>query len=85
MSGVQCMAQLAVEVGRCGSQGAVRGTLGTGLRDRRARAVCGALLLDAVGTCCPARVALLWCEPRFPARKRHFAAIVGRAQGDSAL
>ena len=28
--------------------------------------VCGALLLDAVGTCCAARVALLWCEPRFP-------------------
>ena len=39
VSGVQCMAQLAVEVGRCGSRGAVRGTQGSGRRDRRARAV----------------------------------------------
>ena len=37
VSGVQCMAQLAVEVGRCGSRGAVRGTQGSGRRDRRAR------------------------------------------------
>ena len=39
-----------------------------GLADETGERVrfCGALLLDAVGTCCAARVALLWCEPRFP-------------------
>ena len=39
-----------------------------GLADETGERVrfCGALLLDAVGTCCAAHVALLWCEPRFP-------------------
>ena len=41
---------------------------------------CGALLLDAVGTCCAARVALLWCEPRFPDACAAGAEAIGAAR-----
>ena len=53
-----------------------------GLADETGERVrfCGALLLDAVGTCCAARVALLWCEPRFPDACAAGAEAIGAAR-----
>ena len=53
-----------------------------GLADKTGERVrfCGALLLDAVGTCCAARVALLWCEPRFPDACAAGAEAIGAAR-----
>ena len=76
---MRCLS-LEVLCERCAVHGAARCGGGTlrlarepceghkGLADETGERVrfCGALLLDAVGTCCAARVALLWCEPRFP-------------------
>ena len=49
---------------------------GTGERVR----FCVALLLDAVGTRCAARAALLWCEPRFPDACAAGAEAIGAAR-----
>ena len=53
-----------------------------GLADETGERVrfCGALLLDAVGTRCAARAALLWCEPRFPDACAAGAEAIGAAR-----